>query len=451
MKKKHVLVFLVFQLLIFFNYSCNEIDFLSLNSHFSKKNLLFLLLAKNKTAVQNPVSYPAATSDKAFVFGVWLQGPENMLNGKTIAQNYKDIGINTFIDLWNWPSEKDMYPGYAIESMQALKDSGMNVYAGNDAAAVNWIKAHPEFWDIFKGYVLGDEPDMNRNSGIQSQADANTPLAWKALGDSLLALDNTREVYANFGKPFAKDAWYTTDYGQTGSQESDFELYVTPTSVISSDFYGITDPWENPENHGIWTYGRAVRNTRKYANYGRMRPVWGFVEASAPWTNASNTNWMFQRMPPSYIMPIAWNMVINGAKGILYFCHDFSPNSLGSYAALLEPGMPAAIKAANESIRNYEAVLTSPDISGTTVSTDGPVNVITLTKRYEGDTFIFAMGDGNPSYRNGLAVNAQITIAGEAGIKNVSVLNDNRVISMNDGKINDHFEPYELHIYKIDN
>jgi len=33
----------------------------------------------------------------------------------------------------------------------------------------------------------------------------------------------------------------------------------------------------------------------------------------------------------------------------------------------------------------------------------------------------------------------------------VELLTDSRTITMSNGKINDHFEPYELHIYKIDN
>jgi hypothetical protein len=397
--------------------------------------------------------------DNSFVFGVWLQGPEQVYNGKTIAQNYKDIGINTFIGLWAWPSESGMYSGYALASMQALKNATMNVYAGSDAAAVNWINAHPEFWDIFKGYMLGDEPDMNRNSGIQSVADANTPTAWKTRGDALRALDNTipsvRAVYANFGKPFSKDEWYGNEHGQTGSKASDFSMYTEPVDVLSSDYYGITDPWETPSNHGIWTYGRAVRNTIYWANYqtnidGITRPVWGFVETSAPWTDASSSNWMYQRMQASLLMPIVWNMVISGAQGIIYFMHDFSPTPLGNdYAGLKEPGMPDAMKAANQSVLAYGAVLLTPDISGTSVVTTGPVNVIALTKHFEGATYIFAMGDGNSSYRNGLAVDATITVRGQTGTKNVEVLNDSRTVTMTDGTFNDHFEPYEVHIYKL--
>jgi len=386
-------------------------------------------------------------SDNSLTFAVWLQSPETVYNGKTIAQNYKDIGINTFLGLWNWPSEYQMYPGYAVAAMQALKDADLRVYAGNDMAAVNWIKSHPEYAETFTGYLLGDEPDMFKcNYPADPSAIWAMPDSWMALGNAIKAADPVRPIYANFGKGFALDPWVGYHVGPGPTQADDFAKYVAPLSVISSDYYGITDPWEPSSNHGIWTYGKAVKNTLKS---GSTRPVWGVLEASAPWSDAASNNWMFQRMPPALVMPVVWNMVVNGAQGIVYFCHDFSPNSLGYYAALLEPGMPAAMKAANESVIAYGAVLKTPTIPGTTVTTSGGVEVVALTKKFNNDTYVFAMADGNSTYRNGLAVDAEITISGETGVEIVEVLNESRTIIMTNGKFSDHFDPYEVHIYKI--
>ena len=261
-------------------------------------------------------------SDRTFPIAVWLQEALDEVNGKTLAMNYRDLGINTYIGLWLWPIEDWAWNGYSVQTAQALKNAGMKVYAGEDKDVVDWINAHPEFQDTIVGYLLGDEPDMNRDSGVPQVAAANTPAARKAKGDTLKALDSTRPIYANFGKPFTKDAWYGNENGSTRTKAGDLALYVAPTDIISSYFYGITDPWELPENPGIWTYGRAVRNTKKYSG---SRPVWGFVEASGPWADETSSNWMYRKMPPSFIMPIVWNMVINGAQGVEYYCHDFSP------------------------------------------------------------------------------------------------------------------------------
>lgn len=381
----------------------------------------------------------------AFTFGVWLQGASEVYQGMPVAQYYKNIGINTYIGLWNWPTQ------LGLEEMTALKNAGMKVYAGADASAVNWIKAYPEFNDTFAGYMYDDEPDMYRwNSSTKH------PLNWKAAADAFRLLDGTRPVYVNFGKAVAEDEIYGSEPGYTGSKAGDLSAYMEPVDVLSSDFYGITDPWEVPSNHGIWTYGRAIRNTIKWAKYqsaidGRNRTVFGFVETSAPWKDASSTNWISQRMKAEWLWPIAWNMVINGAKGIIYFMHDFSPTPLGNdYAGLKEPGMPAAMKAVNESVISFEKVLNTPDIAGTSTTNNGAINVITLTKQFENSIYVFAQGDGNSAHIMGQSVDAVITVAGQTETKDITVLNENRTVKMTNGKINDHFEPYAVHIYKID-
>ncbi len=406
-----------------------------------------------------PIPDPPVFTTNEFIFGVWMQSSIAKHDGITVAQQYKNIGINTYMGLWQWPSEAVMYSGWAEDSMEALKNAGLKVFAGNDKAAVDWINSHPEYDDTFLGYLLGDEPDMFRNSGDPAVAEENSPIGWHAFGSRLLIKDSTRPVYANFGKPFAKDVWYSSYYGSTGSQASDCAHYVAPISAMSSDFYGITDPWELPENHGIWTYGRAVRNTIKYAD---GKPVWGFVEASAPWHDASSTKWMFQRMQADLIGPIVWNMVVNGAVGVVYFCHDFSPDTnpdpavttnLGSYAALLEPGMKDAIQDVNAEVKAYEDILLTPTLSTVSSSAVGGVDVITLAKQYSGSTYIFAMGDGNTNFRDGQAVHATITVAGE-GSKTVTVLNKSGAvidtISMNSsGVFEDDFTAYEVRIYRF--
>ena len=396
-----------------------------------------------------PVVVPPVVT-KSFMFGVWLQAPEDQYNGKTVAQNYKDIGINTFVGLWIWPSEEGMYSGYALASMQAIKNAGMKVYAGDGAhipAAIEWIKAHPEFNDTFKGFLLGDEPDMNK---VNQSTPGDTfewaqPNTWKATGDSIRAANPTLGLYGAFGKGFACDPW--NGYKVSTTQAEDFAKYVEPLTIMSADYYGITDPWEVAANHGIWTYGRAVVNQKKYAG---SKPVVAVIETSAPWPDATSVKWMYQRMQANLVMPIVWNVVISGAEGICYFCHDFSPSgNLGKYATFKEPGIADAVKVANASVMAFETILLSPTITTTIVKSSGAVDIISLTKQYNGKTYIFAMGNGNSTYRTGLAVDGTITIPGLTGTQNVTVVNESRTIVMTNGKFVDHFNPYAVHIYQI--
>jgi len=413
--------------------------------------ILFVCLFFFKEWAQEPSATltPSDPSLKGyFPIGVWLQDPTKIRNGKTIAQNYKDIGVNLFMGLWLWPDESGMYVGYASKSLQTLKDLGLRAYAGGDLTAVQWIKAHPEFADTLIGYILGDEPDMNKVNKVQ----AVQPDTWQAAGEAIRASDPSRQLYGNFGKGFALDPWVGYHIGPGPMKADDFGKYVGPLTVCSSDYYGITDPYEAQSLHGVWTYGLAVVNTKRYAG---KRPVWGVLEASAPFSgkDGHSDSQMYMHMPASFIMPVVWEMVLHGATGIGYFCHDFSNGGLIIEGALVEPGMPEAMKAANESLSAYAGVLNSPDIKGTTITTHSLVAVAVLTKRFNGKTYIFAMGDGNATHRDGLSLDADIAAKSMHNGTFVDVLNEKgeevkRIIVI-DGKITDHFGPYELHIYRF--
>jgi hypothetical protein len=390
-----------------------------------------------------------ASTAGSYTFGVWLQSPTRTRNGLANAVNYKNLGINSFMGLWSWPDESWAYPGYSLQTAQSLQANGMKAYAGDTQAAVTWNSANPGFASTFVGYLLGDEPDMNKVSGLATLAAASMPDAWMASGTAMATADPSRSRYTNFGKGFALDPWngYHVDAGST--QLLDFQKYVSPNTMLSADFYGITDPYETLSKHGIWTYGQTVTNVLKYAG---TRPVWGFVEASAAFPDsnygAGATNFISRRMLPQYIAPAVWNMVVHGASGIVYFCHDFSNGGAIEDGLLNEPGMPAAVSAANASVSAYGAVLATPSIAGATATSSGAVPVTLLVKRYGTYTYVFAMGDGNSSNIYGQAVTAQITIPG-APTGTVQVLSDGRTLPMTSGSFSDHFNAYELHIYKF--
>lgn len=405
-------------------------------------------LRAGSTSFSFVVSAAAQPTSGALTFGVWLQSPVRTRGGLTNAVNYKNIGITTFMGQWLWPDESWAYAGYTLSCAQALQSNGIQAFAGQDQTAVAWNTANPSFASTMTGYLLGDEADMNKVSGVASVAAASMPDAWLTAGNVMVNADPSRQRYANFGKGFACDPWAGYHVAPGPTEADDFNKYVSPTTVLSSDFYGITDPYEVISNHGIWTYGRAVTNTLRWAG---TRPVWGFVEASAPFSDSSYTagatNYIAKRMTAQYIAPAVWNMVVHGATGIVYFCHDFSTGSIED-GALAEPGMPAAISAVNASVAAYGAVLVTPTITGATATSSGAVPVTLLVKRYGGSTYVFAMGDGNSSNIYGLAVTAQITIPG-ATSGTVQVLSDGRTLTMTGGSFSDHFNAYEVHVYKF--
>jgi hypothetical protein len=413
-------------------------------------------------------SFAVDQSVPTFPIAVWLQNPIRERNGQNNAKNYKDIGVNIFAGLWHWPDEVGMFAGWATAAPQALKDVGLTTYAGSyDNGAAAWMAAHPAYASTVVGYLLGDEPDMNKvnvspdgaggtycgyscDTSLASHCDFNDPMmpdGWKANGDGMRVADPSRGLYGNFGKGFGMPDWpgYHTCPGPT--MADDFAKFVEPLTVTSSDFYGITDPYEQLQNHGVWTYGRAVTHTRSYAG---GRPVWGFLEGSNPWNNsgATQANQVAGRMPTNLLMPVAWNMVVHGANGLIYFCHDFSNGGIIEDGCLNEPGIPAAMQAVNASVQQYAAVLAQASVAGTT-ATSSPVAVTTLTKHYGGQTYVFAMGDGDSGHILGAAVTgAQISVAG-ASSGSVEVIGESRSVTMTSGSFSDNFAAYELHIYRF--
>ena len=73
-----------------------------------------------------------------FPIGVWLQSPRN-------AQEYKAIGINTFVGLWDGPTEAQL---------AELSSSGMYVVAEQNEVALDSPNR-----GIIKGWMQADEPD----------------------------------------------------------------------------------------------------------------------------------------------------------------------------------------------------------------------------------------------------------------------------------------------------
>ncbi|MEO6596387.1 MAG: hypothetical protein ABIP94_16680 [Planctomycetota bacterium] len=390
----------------------------------------------------NTGSFDPATLAGPFPLGVWLQDPMHVIRGMTTAEHYKEMGITHWMGLYQWPSEANRYPGYNLQAAQNLRTLGFTVYAGGDQAAIDWNVAHPDFADTFVGYLAGDEPDMTKQ-----WVPEHHPVVWQANCELLRTHDPSREVWANFGKGFAKIPWpgYQAFPGPT--IQDDHNKFTDFLDLVSIDFYGLTDSYEMPNYVGIWTYGKAVDNTRHYVYANPSNPglpVWGFVETGDPFTL---TQGMYPRIPPELIKPTVWNMIVHGASGMIYFNHDFATPGVTATYPIDHPEVGMAVQQANASVTAYGAVLRTPTVAGTTATTDGGVAVVVLTKHFGGDTFVFAMADGNEAHKNGLDVNATIVVAASGAT--AEVLGESRNVPMTSGSFTDHFGPYQLHVYRI--
>ncbi|MEO6593873.1 MAG: hypothetical protein ABIP94_03875 [Planctomycetota bacterium] len=400
-----------------------------------------LVASAGTTADAAPTLQPPGLAGP-FPFGVWLQDPVQVINGKSVAQHYKEMGITDWMGMYLWPSEAHRYPGYNLHAAQALQANGFKVYAGEDLAAVAWNQANPQYAATFVGYVVGDEPDMTK-----AFVPAHHPVTFRANCQLMRQSDPGRILWSNFGKGFAKIPWpgYQAFPGPT--IQDDHNKYTDFIDVASVSFYGITDPWEMPFYVGLWTYGKAIDNCRYYVDHNPANPglpVWGFIESGNSFT--ANTG-LYLTMPTELIRPAVWNMIVHGANGITYFAHHLYPGGINPTYPINVPAVGRAIRNTNLSITAFGAVLTTRTVPGTTVTTNSTVTVTALTKEFGGDTYIFAMGNGDTTHQYGQSLTATISLVTKG--TTVEVIGESRELTIVDSSFTDDFGPYQLHIYRI--
>lgn len=122
-----------------------------------------------------------------FPLTVWLQSPSN-------AQEFKDIGINTFVGLWDGPTEAQL---------SSLKSQGVYVVASQNTLALNSPSR-----EIVKSWMHQDEPDNAQwNEETQSYGPCIAPGVLVDLYNGWKANDASRPVVLNFGQGVANIGW----------------------------------------------------------------------------------------------------------------------------------------------------------------------------------------------------------------------------------------------------
>ena len=123
--------------------------------------------------------------------------------------------------------------------------------------------------------------------------------------------------------------------------------------------------------------------------------------------------------------------------------HQFKP-TFREAALLDDPEMLAAVTALNRQITELAPVLNGPTIrdAGTVQSDNPEVPVALMAKQRKGATYLFALG-----MRDG-ATMATFKIREMRGGM-VEVLDENRVIAIKNGSFSDHFDPWDVHLYRL--
>ena len=341
-----------------------------------------------------------------FPIGVWLQSPAR-------APAYKAIGINTFVGLWNGPTE---------DQLAALTKYEMFVVAPQ-----NDVGLHSANRGIIKGWLHDDEPDNAQPIGMGLYGSCIPATEVVRRTRDMKAHDNTRPVIINFGQGIANEFW--RGRGPCNGDEGYYSIAARDADILSFDIYPVGS--STPQVKGKLEYvAHGVSRLVKLAAVDQT--VWAVIETTAidPGHPVS----------PIQLRAEIWMAIIHGARGIVYFVHEFAP-ILHEDAIFRHPEVVNEIAEENKVIKSLATVLNGPDLGGV-VTVQSSVPIATMTKRYQNAVYVFAVAMTNA------ASQARFTLKRVNGTSAL-VVGERRDVTIARGAFDDSFDGYGVHIYEI--
>jgi hypothetical protein len=344
-----------------------------------------------------------------FPIAVWLQGPHN-------AAAYRAIGINTYIGLWETPTEAHL---------ALLERYGLHLILKQTPAALALPNAH-----VIRAWIQPDEPDNAQWTGI-GYGDCIMPEEVVRQYQEMRAMDPTRPVFLNFGQAVANPQWFGR--GRKCSKISP-ETYYTAASrgadIVSFDVYPAAEERQAHVMGRLELVGRGVANLARWSAPGR--PVWSAIETT-------HINHPSRRPLPHEVRSEVWMALVNGASGIFYFVHEWKP-SFREDALFRYPDTVQEIGRINAQIAALAPVLNSPTLAGR-VRVEAPVEIATMVKRHGDAHYLFAVNMEKK------AATARLVLTGIGGTP--LALGEQRAVTFAGGAIEEEFAEYGVRLYKI--
>lgn len=313
-------------------------------------------LAENRPA---RLSRAGLDDPAGFPLGVWMQLPR-------LVEDYAALGINLYVGLWEGPTEAQLEP---------LLGSGIGVIAAQTPIALA-----PRYNGLVTGWLLPDEPDNAQPLPFGLGHGWPTPPRKTAAQARRMVRQDPegRPVLLNLGQGVANDRWHGR--GAQSGKLGDYPAYAEAADILSFDIYPLGRP--NPDTAGrIDLIGKGMTRLSHWSQAGQR--LWAMIgttqiEAGAP------------PPTPAQLRASVWMAVIHGARGIIYFVHQFTPE-FDSSALLRDPAQMAALAEINADLTRLAPVLNAPDLPGL-VAVTAPETPPALTLRALGEThYLFAI------------------------------------------------------------
>jgi len=329
----------------------------------------------------------------------------------------EDMDAANQSNLYTWTSIGSMNPEKPKESSQRLRD------------IVNKLKHHPAllFWE------MEDEPAFTWNSASPRVKPEPVIQSYEIIKQE----DPEHLLYMNHGPV---------------NLVTTLQKYNSATDVVACDIYPVVPHCikvtyalfpDGLQGDLLNTYvsqvGEYIDKMRQVA--GPNRPVFAVLQGFA-WEMLKEATKRDPKMIryPTYEESrfMAYNAIIHGATGIIYWGTDFTPQPSPFWTDL---------KKVTQELNEMHKVLSALTINlkidkiyhelGNSV--DAGVEI--LVKEVEGNIYLLtANADKNI---------VKLTIKGLDGYRKSEVLYENRTIEIINGQLTDEYEPFDVHIYKL--
>lgn len=335
------------------------------------------------------------------------------------------------------------------------------------------------------GWLGADEPDLNLGPGsgpfsLISGCTTSTQCGYTAVqfyytgnpssSGTLPYPIDARVAYTGFGKgvlqfesptqaaPFLKwvdilaaDEYWFSDTNAYGSFWGACQAAPNSTACTSGTGFSAAQAQLAANYEANVTRLRTVQ-----ALNGTSKPIVADIETGCPFTNGKCVS-------SAQFTAAAWHVLIAGARGIIWFQHNFSGpcEDFRTFQDGSNPSSPLyncqivsgetlhnlvqAVNAFNNEVTGLNSVLLSQFANGYVTAT-GTISV--MAKYYNSNFYVFA-GSGQPGTPPPANQNVTFTLAGSPNTT-ATVVNEGRTINVVNGQFTDTFaDANAIHIYQI--
>ncbi|MFC8302331.1 DUF4082 domain-containing protein [Specibacter sp. NPDC057265] len=367
------------------------------------------------------------------------------------------------------PTTADYFPvAVWYESLTDANDVGLDQAVGlnsyleltpNSNAALATQAGMPAIttWDApgRSGALLPDEVDMWAGPGSSAWSGKwpgegpicvpeNSRCGYTIQASQKAAAAPGSMIFANYGKGVT--------FWETDSEAARF-VNEYP-NVVSADNYWFTDPnicgvseggtlvfpqrvLSQDECRKAANYGWTIDRVRSLVSPAASKPVWAFIEVGHPFSEDDAPT-----ITAAQIKAAVWSSLIHGARGIIYFNHNFGGGCVSQHVlrdacgAQIRPGVTAL----NAQIKSLAPVLNAPFLDGAATSA-GEVEL--SVRVHEGSLYLFAAATASGSQRVDLSLKC-------SNATSAAVLGENRSVPVVNGVIADTFaDGNAVHLYQL--